>query len=44
MEDDLSAAKRRKEIMETVVKLTVPSVVDLECGPSYGRIGEMLLD
>jgi DNA polymerase I-like protein with 3'-5' exonuclease and polymerase domains len=41
MEDSMVNARRRREIMENVVKLTVPSVVDLECGPSYGRIGEL---
>ena len=31
---------RIKEIMETCVKLEVPSKVDVECGTSWGDAGE----
>ena len=38
---DLDQAKKIVEIMENCVKLTVPLLVDMEIGPSWGEIKEI---
>lgn len=41
---DRDTAHRIREVMETCVKLHVPSVVDMECGPNWGSLKEGWFD
>jgi DNA polymerase I-like protein with 3'-5' exonuclease and polymerase domains len=35
---DKQTADKVREIMESCIKLKVPSVVDMECGPNWGSL------